>query len=146
MVLPHNLKIDSKQVLLALVRSGRPPPILVNFWKNLHVRTLVFFQNFSTFFFTLLISKKANIHATGPLYLHCPSQNQCSIIATLYFIYLGSLAAELFQERGCSLGHPHQPTDQLQYPHPGYQVVHFLDTPLWHPQPPTGTEGCTGLH
>ncbi len=43
--------------------------ILVNFWKNLHVRTLVFFRKFSTFFLTLLISKNANIHATGHLHL-----------------------------------------------------------------------------
>ncbi len=42
--------------------------ILVNFWKTLHVRTLVFFRYyFSTFFLKLLISKNDNIHATGPL-------------------------------------------------------------------------------
>ncbi len=47
--------------------------ILVNFWKKLHARTWVFFRNFSTFFLKLLISKNANIHATGPLHLHCAS-------------------------------------------------------------------------
>ncbi len=51
----------------------RRSTILVNFWKNLHVRTLVIFRYFNTFFLTLLISKNANIHATGPLYLHCAS-------------------------------------------------------------------------
>ncbi len=48
----------------------RPSAILVNFWKKLHVWTLDFFRNFGHFFHKLLISKNANIRATGPLHLH----------------------------------------------------------------------------
>ncbi len=49
------------------------PPFSSIFLKNLHVRTLVFFQNFSTLFLKLSISKSANIHATGPLHLYFAS-------------------------------------------------------------------------
>ncbi len=40
------------------------------FEKKMHVLTLDFFRNFGNFFHKLLISKNANIRATGPLHLH----------------------------------------------------------------------------
>ncbi len=40
------------------------------FLKQLHVRTLDLFPKFGSLFLKLLISKNANICATGPLHLH----------------------------------------------------------------------------
>ncbi len=40
-------------------------PLWSIYEKKMHVRTLDFFRNFSIFFLKLLISKNANIHATG---------------------------------------------------------------------------------